>query len=322
MTTKPTKFPEWANADIVNPTSGQNNVIEPDAAHKLLGWDFNEKPPRNYDNYQKRLTNQWVNFFDERVVPAGYIHDFYMQVNTAIQLQVGGGVIKTTQDYAFAYKSATSLVDILDPTATLWNSTATGGIVAQGVAPLGTDTWIHIFVFSKATGGEVQLWADTDIGAANAWADTTRDPLYTQWRRIGSILIEGGGPYNIRPFIQRGGQVMWNDPSRHDAGIGVSVPVPVSNLVLVAVPPGVSTIAEIVVKMYGPVALNLFSGLATAPAPSYNIFEAGVGTMSSFSARQIVNTSNQIKWGGVGGPYPGTVDVFVAGYYDYRGMLS
>jgi len=63
---KPTKFPEWANNDVVNPTTSQNNVVEPAQAIKDLGWDYNEKPPRQYFNWLGRLTNAWMEWFDQQ----------------------------------------------------------------------------------------------------------------------------------------------------------------------------------------------------------------------------------------------------------------
>jgi len=62
--TKPTKIPEWAISDVVNPTSGQNNVVEPTAPQKNLGWDFKEKPPRQYFNWLQRLNYLWITWFD------------------------------------------------------------------------------------------------------------------------------------------------------------------------------------------------------------------------------------------------------------------
>lgn len=68
---KPTKYPQWAqntdgtDHDVVNPASGQNNVVEPIAAHKLVGWEFKEKPPRNVFNWLARLTSQWIQYLDE-----------------------------------------------------------------------------------------------------------------------------------------------------------------------------------------------------------------------------------------------------------------
>ena len=62
---KPSKIPEWAINDVVNPTSGQNNVVEPSGAIKNLGWDFKEKPPRQYFNWLQRYNYLWCKWVDD-----------------------------------------------------------------------------------------------------------------------------------------------------------------------------------------------------------------------------------------------------------------
>ena len=74
---KPTKIPQWtvnvdgSDNDVADPTSGQNNVVEPPAGKKLLGWDFKEKPPRNWFNWLSRLTAQWFLWLSEQTAPVG-----------------------------------------------------------------------------------------------------------------------------------------------------------------------------------------------------------------------------------------------------------
>lgn len=64
--TKPSKLPEWASDDsIVDTTSGQNNVVEPDSGRKAEGWKFNEKPPRQYFNWLHNLYYEWLKAFDD-----------------------------------------------------------------------------------------------------------------------------------------------------------------------------------------------------------------------------------------------------------------
>jgi hypothetical protein len=65
---KPTKYPDWALVDIVDPTSGQNNVVEPGATQKNTGWTFKQFPPRQFFNWLHRLTNDWIKWFDERLI--------------------------------------------------------------------------------------------------------------------------------------------------------------------------------------------------------------------------------------------------------------
>jgi len=65
MTTKPTKYPDFAMDDVVDPTSGQPNIIEPSTGKKSDGWVYNEKPPRQYFNWLARLTSQWIRWIDD-----------------------------------------------------------------------------------------------------------------------------------------------------------------------------------------------------------------------------------------------------------------
>jgi hypothetical protein len=59
-------FPDFAvntdgtDHDVVDPVSNEHNVIEPDAVKKLTGWNYTEKPPRNWMNWLHRLTAQWT----------------------------------------------------------------------------------------------------------------------------------------------------------------------------------------------------------------------------------------------------------------------
>lgn len=66
MTDRPVKFPTWAQDDIVDPVSGSNNVIEPPEAKKLQGFGRAEKVPRQWFNYQWRLTYLWLMYLDEQ----------------------------------------------------------------------------------------------------------------------------------------------------------------------------------------------------------------------------------------------------------------
>jgi hypothetical protein len=71
---KPTKYPDWAvntdgtDHDVIDPTSLQNNVVEPTAGKKLTGWTYTEKPPRNIFNWLARITTQWIRWIDDYIV--------------------------------------------------------------------------------------------------------------------------------------------------------------------------------------------------------------------------------------------------------------
>lgn len=65
--TRPTKKPRWASTLVANGPGGSNNVEEPSEAKKDLGWNYQEKPPREYFNWLSSVTNNWIDNFDLEV---------------------------------------------------------------------------------------------------------------------------------------------------------------------------------------------------------------------------------------------------------------
>lgn len=65
MATRPTKFPEWARVPSVDPVTGGANVVEPTEQKKDTGWQREEKPPANYQNWLDNLTYQWLQYLDD-----------------------------------------------------------------------------------------------------------------------------------------------------------------------------------------------------------------------------------------------------------------
>lgn len=65
MATRPDKFPDWAEDDVTSPISGQNNVVEPSAAKQAKGWDYREKPVRQFMNWLQRYYGRWIRYLDE-----------------------------------------------------------------------------------------------------------------------------------------------------------------------------------------------------------------------------------------------------------------
>jgi hypothetical protein len=65
MTTdRPDKYPDWAMNDVVEPISGQNNVIEPPQVKKDEGWGYRDKGARNWFNWLSRYTANWIRYLD------------------------------------------------------------------------------------------------------------------------------------------------------------------------------------------------------------------------------------------------------------------
>ena len=66
MVSKPTIIPVWAQNDVVDPISGQNNVLEPPNEKKLEGWASLEYPPRNWFNWLFRYIYLWILWFKQQ----------------------------------------------------------------------------------------------------------------------------------------------------------------------------------------------------------------------------------------------------------------
>ena len=65
MAIRPDKFPEWAIDPSVDPVVGGPNVLEPSQQKKEIGWEREELPPANIQNWLHNLTNQWLEYIDE-----------------------------------------------------------------------------------------------------------------------------------------------------------------------------------------------------------------------------------------------------------------
>ena len=61
---KPTKKPEVATNDIVEPISGQNNKVEPNQALKDDGFYYKQKPPFNWFNWIFNNIKLWIDYFE------------------------------------------------------------------------------------------------------------------------------------------------------------------------------------------------------------------------------------------------------------------
>jgi hypothetical protein len=66
MVSKPTVLPQWAENDVVDPVSGQNNVLEPPTEKQDEGWDRLEFPPRQWFNWLGRYTYRWLQWLNQQ----------------------------------------------------------------------------------------------------------------------------------------------------------------------------------------------------------------------------------------------------------------
>lgn len=65
--TKPDKLPELATLDVNNGILGAPNVQEPPTELKEEGWDFGQKPEREFFNWFGRYYYLWLGWFDQEV---------------------------------------------------------------------------------------------------------------------------------------------------------------------------------------------------------------------------------------------------------------
>lgn len=116
---KPTQIPDFCtNPAIVDPQSGQNNVVEPDVANKPEGWKFQQLPPRGWMNWLHNLYYLWLKFIDEELEP--------QVVSNA------AGVVSNTA----AIANNSIAIANLDTDDIANNSTVTGGNVTDALNTL------------------------------------------------------------------------------------------------------------------------------------------------------------------------------------------
>ena len=66
MVLKPTTLPMWAEDDVLDPISGQYNVVEPPTEKKTNGWSLGEQPARNFYNWLGRFTYRWLAYLKQQ----------------------------------------------------------------------------------------------------------------------------------------------------------------------------------------------------------------------------------------------------------------
>lgn len=129
FTSKPASIPEFATTDVVDPTTGENNVVEPSAGKKLTGWNYLEKPARNYFNWLHRFNYLWIDYFNQFFSSS---HQF--KIDEIIENSGGYGVSVTgLKANTIAEKTSTAGVTIdshLIKDGESWGCVPVGSIVA------------------------------------------------------------------------------------------------------------------------------------------------------------------------------------------------
>lgn len=179
MATKPTIKPQFAELDQVDPTSGQNNVIEPPTAWKDYGWTYQEKPPRNYTNWLHRMSYRWIDYFDDRCQRPV---TFMVAADNAPQNQ------KDVADYV-----CDGLDDQIPINAAIAALGASGGIVllSEGLFTITNKIAMATLVSLVGSGKfstEIKIETDT---ALNFSAIDCTDCNYT---KVANLKINGNAP--------------------------------------------------------------------------------------------------------------------------------
>ncbi len=60
----PTKYPDWAMTDMIEPMSGSNNCIEPPEEFKQSGFTYAGVIQRNWINWLFRDISLWIRFLN------------------------------------------------------------------------------------------------------------------------------------------------------------------------------------------------------------------------------------------------------------------
>lgn len=143
MVSKPSTLPKWAENDVVDNVSGENNVIEPPAEKKNIGWSRLEYPPRNWFNWLGRFTYRWLNWLkqqeEQAVVTNGDGVGLFPTDGALITFYAVDIVDPTHYLVATGYKaSATNPVLTVTSSDTL--TLDTGNFTVTGNAPITTAT--------------------------------------------------------------------------------------------------------------------------------------------------------------------------------------
>lgn len=143
MVLKPSVFPVWAEQDVVDPLSGQNNVTTPTLEKQQYGWALGEQPPRNWFNWLGRYTNKWLEWLSQQEEQSRVVDN--TATEAAFDINTGGMaivyVIDTTTPanyfHGIAYippapGAPITVTTIASSTLTVSTISVTGTITAAG----------------------------------------------------------------------------------------------------------------------------------------------------------------------------------------------
>lgn len=200
MAERPDKLPRWAEDDVTDPVSGQQNVDEPPEERQDSGWERNEKPPRQWFNWLQRGYYRWLRWIvEERLDKATHeaIADRLAQRDGSGRLESEpGGTDKqvlTDSDSStsatagsLARRDANGRTEVQDPAADL--DAANKGYVDEGDA----DTLASAEAYTDQETAEVQQNLDDHEAEAVPTSGTGTGPHGTR-SAAGEALQRHGG---------------------------------------------------------------------------------------------------------------------------------
>jgi|SRR5690606_5109282 len=160
MATKPTTLPMWAENDVLDPISGQNNVLEPPTEKQLSGWARAEFPPRQWFNWLGRLSYRWLDWLkqqeEQAVVTNGSGALLFPTDNALITFTAVDKTTPTNYLFAIGFKG-TGSNPVLSVIGNNVLTLDTANFTTTGNAPLTTAT------ISGSDPDNAIIWGQTKI---------------------------------------------------------------------------------------------------------------------------------------------------------------
>lgn len=150
MVSKPTTLPKWAENDVVDPISQQNNVLEPPTEKQDEGWSRLEFPPRQWFNWLSRWVYRWILWFkqqeEQSVVTDGDGVGLFVTDDSLIEIVAVDKVTPANYLYAVGYKGAGSapVLNVIDS-----NVLTLGAGTIGGDQPISGGTPSNVIVYGQ-----------------------------------------------------------------------------------------------------------------------------------------------------------------------------
>jgi len=215
-TSKPDKLPEYATTDRTDPTTGQNNVIEPPTAKKTYGWNFLEKPARNWMNWLHRKTYEWLTWFNQF-----FTSDGKLKINEINEFDSGQGV---TIDGSLIKDGDMKLDSVTEKTSDT-GVTVDGTTIKDGVLTDDGSEGVGI----EEVNGDILRTKIIEIGDWNMdGADNTsvaHGLTYSKIKHISATIRNDDDTLRTNLLVYKGGQTGFNRISADSTNIVLYSPV-------------------------------------------------------------------------------------------------